>query len=569
MNRNTSLMFVWVCLLSLPHILGAASDFPEKKTPESRALEAEAASENKERREREHQEQTENNKRKPRQSFSFTTFPFQGESTERNQQDGPLSFQNVRMGPDSTVAFKGFNFDNVFTPTPSSVPSSAFSRTPSSASRTRGGNRNTDIRPFQNFPSVNNRNSAGSSATIRSQDSFSPTLRPAGRTINFARNRDPRRRMRNRSQLREPTPAPEQSRRLNFVEVTPARPLVRINQQKKEPQAPLFRARDNVRDSSRENIRESIRDKVRDNVGDNTRDITRVSSLVASDVQNSLQETVRTLELASRRNDELIQNCIAEAEKHQADIEELENRTALHIEYAQEKQIEIQQLEIVIQELRNQSLNHTDIETDFQKRIGDFAENLKSKDSVISKLKDDIVKLEQSFSKEEMKKHHEISTLNDRLDNASVELADNQIRIEELLEENRNNLAAWTEVTKSKDRDLQEFHKKMEKFKREKLNLLKIVQQLADLGNPANNPFNIDDSDYDLLNSAEEEREDCCDDTSDFAQYDVNVEQISRDFVSSEEYGDDYLEEEEGSASLENLVEATENADVETQDTVL
>ena len=375
--------------------------------------------------------------------------------------------------------------------------------------------------------------------------------------------------MRNRSQLREPTPAPEQSRRLNFVEVTPARPLVRINQQKKEPQAPLFRARDNVRDSSRENIRESTRDKVRDNVGDNTRDITRVSSLVASDVQNSLQETVRTLELASRRNDELIQNCIAEAEKHQADIEELENRTALHIEYAQEKQIEIQQLEIVIQELRNQSLNHTDIETDFQKRIGDFADSLKSKDSVISKLKDDIVKLEQSFGKEEMKKHHEISTLNDRLDNASVELADNQIRIEELLEENRSNLAAWTEVTKSKDRDLQEFHKKMEKFKREKLNLLKIVQQLADLGNPANNPFNIDDSDYDLLNSAEEEREDCCDDTSDFAQYDVNVEQISRDFVSSEEYGDDYLEEEEGSASLENLVEATENADVETQDTVL
>merc|ERR1712203_927269 len=118
----------------------------------------------------------------------------------------------------------------------------------------------------------------------------------------------------------------------------------------------------------------------------------------------------------------------------QADIAELENRTALHIEYAQEKQIEIQQLEIVIEELRNQSLNHTDIETDFQKRIGDFAENLKSKDFVISKLKDDIVKLEESFSKEEMKKHNEISTLNERLDNASVELANNHIRIQQLLE---------------------------------------------------------------------------------------------------------------------------------------
>ena len=110
----------------------------------------------------------------------------------------------------------------------------------------------------------------------------------------------------------------------------------------------------------------------------------------------------------------------------------------------------------------------------------------------------------------------------------------------------------------------------MEKFKREKLNLLKIVQQLADLGNPAINPFNIDDSDYDLLQSAEEDRESCCDDTADFAQYDVNAEQINRDFVSSEEYGDaDYLEEEEGSASLENLVGATETADGDHQDAVL
>ena len=152
-----------------------------------------------------------------------------------------------------------------------------------------------------------------------------------------------------------------------------------------------------------------------------------------------------------------------------------------------------------------------------------------------------------------------------------MELANNQIRIEELQQENRNNLAAWSEVTKSKDREIQEFHKKMEKFRREKLNLLKIVQQLADLGNPANNPFNIDDSDYDLLNTAEEERENCCDDTGDFAQYDVNAEQINRDFVSSEDYGsEDYLEEEEeGSASLENLVEATENADGDQKDAVL
>ena len=84
-----------------------------------------------------------------------------------------------------------------------------------------------------------------------------------------------------------------------------------------------------------------------------SRGVTRVSSLVASDVQNSLEETVRSLEEASRRNDQLIQNCINQAEKHRAEIEELENRTALHIEYAQEKQIEIQHLGKTVTTLRD------------------------------------------------------------------------------------------------------------------------------------------------------------------------------------------------------------------------
>ena len=124
--------------------------------------------------------------------------------------------------------------------------------------------------------------------------------------------------MRARVKVRDPpSPAPlvQQPRRLNFVAVTPSVPEERPdNLPVFDP--PQFRSRGN----------------------------TRVSSLVASDVQNSLQETVRSLEEASRRNDQLIQNCIKEAEKHQAEIEELENRTALHIEYAQEKQIEIQHL---------------------------------------------------------------------------------------------------------------------------------------------------------------------------------------------------------------------------------
>ena len=185
-------------------------------------------------------------------------------------------------------------------------------------------------------------------------------------------------------------------------------------------------------------------------------------------------------------------------------------------------------------------------------------------------MKEDIVKLEKSFSKEETKKHHEISGLNDRLDNASVELANNQIRINQLVEENRGKLAAFNEATRAKDKEILEFKKKMEKFKREKLNLLKIVQQLADLGNPANNPFNIEEEDYEMLSSGEV-RATCCEDTEDFADYDVRPaiedNQIDREFVSGEEYGGvEYLvEEEEGSTSLENLVVIAENAGDEDQ----
>ena len=124
--------------------------------------------------------------------------------------------------------------------------------------------------------------------------------------------------MRARVKTRDPTtPTPTlplQPRRLNFVSVTPV-----------QTEVPATKSRG----------------------------VTRVSSLVASDVQNSLEETVRSLEEASRRNDQLIQNCINQAEKHRAEIEELENRTALHIEYAQEKQIEIQHLGKTVTTLRD------------------------------------------------------------------------------------------------------------------------------------------------------------------------------------------------------------------------
>ena len=66
------------------------------------------------------------------------------------------------------------------------------------------------------------------------------------------------------------------------------------------------------------------------------------------------------------RNDELIQNCISEAEKHASEIDELENRTALHIEYAQEKQIEIQNLEVMIDTYKNKSRNFLSTKKEYE-----------------------------------------------------------------------------------------------------------------------------------------------------------------------------------------------------------
>ena len=97
---------------------------------------------------------------------------------------------------------QGFNFDKVFS------PSSSPPRSPSRQQQHSGAS----TRHFDNFPDVttsfgsqvNTTETGGIQAyfiypTNLKQGSFTPTLRPTPRTINFARNRDPRRRQRQRS----------------------------------------------------------------------------------------------------------------------------------------------------------------------------------------------------------------------------------------------------------------------------------------------------------------------------------------------------------------------------------
>jgi len=183
-------MFTCLLIFIVPSILGANSDFlqteeaahvelvkleeaartPENKhkTPDIMA-EAETSPES-----------TEEQQRPVRQSFSFSSFGPFSDSSRDQQQDEGLSFQRVRMGPgddDRSVGFKVFSSSN--------------SGTAKSQKQFESNSRH-----FSNFPDVS------SSVT---QESFSPTLRPTSRTINFARNRDPRRR--NRQRISTPQPS--------------------------------------------------------------------------------------------------------------------------------------------------------------------------------------------------------------------------------------------------------------------------------------------------------------------------------------------------------------------------
>ena len=264
------------------------------------------------------------------------------------------------------------------------------------------------------------------------------------------------------------------------------------------------------------------------------------------------------------RNDDLIQNCIKEAEKHAAEIAELENRTALHIEYAQEKQIEIQNLEVIIDTYKNKSRNFLATKTEYEKNLTTLEAEIISKDTLINKLKDDIEKLEQSFSKEEMKKHQEIESLNKRIENALVELANDKITINQLENANQDRIDSLESRLNAKDEEIKEGLKRLDKYKQEKLNLLKIVQQLADLGNPALTfTATIDDLDYyDQLQEQQEQEASasCCEDTQEFVNYDVN-EAPSNEVLERVDY-DDY----EGSTSNENFSDSLETSQEEDSD---
>ena len=83
--------------------------------------------------------------------------------------------------------------------------------------------------------------------------------------------------------------------------------------------------------------------------------------------------------------------CLADAEKHAAEIEELENRTALHIDYAQEKQIEIEVLEAALEEAKNETVMKNEKLDMLDASLTNLTSIIAARDDKINSLKDEFV----------------------------------------------------------------------------------------------------------------------------------------------------------------------------------
>ena len=172
----------------------------------------------------------------------------------------------------------------------------------------------------------------------------------------------------------------------------------------------------------------------------------------------------------------LVLRCLADAEKHAAEIEELENRTALHIDYAQEKQIEIEVLEAALEEAKNETLVNNEKLDTLQASLTNLTGIITLKDDKIKSLKGDIEQKESEFKADLEKKDDKILALTLKLDNASAELSN----LKDALQENSKEFEA-------KENQLEEARAKVQRLNRQKKNLLQIVQALAEIGNPALN----------------------------------------------------------------------------------
>lgn len=495
-----------MCCLS--SILGEEKDFLDPANSKDISKEAFTSS-----------EKDDNLNRHARQSFSFSTFqpfapnPLPSQTSDSGSRVG-VSFQSIRMGPEDS--------QRVQQRKPSSVQTNQFrssSQGSSDLARPRltlndldfdGFEFNQPINPnsiqrqtadtlsrnrFQNFQSGtepsrrrNVQPTIPSSQVSRTQFSNFQQIQPATQSprsrftnFNLPPNSDPRRRNRVQPNLVNESPK-FQSTQATFSDTAKFQPAIAIETSTNRRMRQRFRTVTRVPATRVPETRAPVTRAPPTRVS--TRQFVQSTARgFAVQPQNTIQESVRSFEKQKNfdyeyedKDDLLIRNCLKEAIKHSREIEELENRTALHIEYAQEKQLEILHLEETLESFKNESKIETEKISNLDNNIQNLTTLIETKDQSISRLKEDIRKLEETFEKEEAKKHETLKDLNEKLENTTIELAKSKISLDSKTKEN-----------KEKGEELDKAMSKVDKFKKEKKNLLRIVQQLAEIGNPSLN----------------------------------------------------------------------------------
>jgi len=545
--------------------------------------------------------------RPARQSFSFPNFqPFAPNAQSRLSTESGgtvgISFQRIRMGPEESsepqlqqrqppsiqntlfrptnsrnqpnrarprltlndLDFQGFEFNQPFT-----APSTILRPTQAPSVSTR----RSRFENFQTFQTAtqptrqrNVQPTLASNQIARSQfpnfqNNQVLTESPRSRFSNFNLpvNSDPRRRNRNQLSRVEDTKRFQSKEAPTFTTRTEATKQFESN----EPTVSSIRtfppnsvhggSSSSEKTSNRSRMRKRLKIATRppvtivtpDQFTQNTDFISSTTdfpSSLAFQTQNTIKESVRSFEnkealIDDYEDDLLIQNCLKEAEKHAKEIEELENRTALHIDYAQEKQLEIQNLEINLGTLKNKSKTDVEKISNLENNITNLTALIETKDKSIASFKDDVRKLEETIEDAEVKNTNIIEELNAKLNNMTIELANTKISLDKTSQEN---------VAKSDQID--DAMVKIEKLKKEKKNLLRIVQQLAEISNPSLNfnKFSIGSpqGEYD---DYEEELEDY--ETGDNIAED---EYIDDEYVE-DEYVEDNTSEPDGSGDLADV----------------
>ena len=176
----------------------------------------------------------------------------------------------------------------------------------------------------------------------------------------------------------------------------------------------------------------------------------------------------------SVKENSLLKECLKQAMVQERIIEEMQNRTALHVKYAQERQTVIETLKNNLEVAKNQSNQDKKKIESFATTIQNVSEILKDKTENIQTLKNNSIELNKTHKLEQIDTQATLMNLTLNINNNVEEIAQLTIALK--------NQEKETDIQKAK---LREARSNVLKLKTEKKNLLQIVQQLAEIGNPA------------------------------------------------------------------------------------